>query len=171
MSLPPIIWLAGTPGYDQWSWVRGVMAAHRAGCAFQILVVERGLPAPNLSLGGKVEVAEMDAAARKARPGMLGTLQVGLAILGARFPGPVFVGLAARPLAAAETYKALAEELYGAQVGAVKPRAEGKHGHPILLGEAARRRAFELDPATRQVRDLLEDPHSLDVEDRGILAS
>jgi CTP:molybdopterin cytidylyltransferase MocA len=171
VSLPPIIWLAGAAGYDQWAWVRGVMAAHRAGCAHQVLVVERGLPAPNLTLGGKVEVAEVDAAARKARPGMLGTLQVGLTTLGARCPGPVFVGLAARPLAAPETYKALAEELSGAGVGAVKPRAEGKHGHPILLGEKARQRALELDPATRQVRDLLQDPHSLDVEDQGILAS
>lgn len=171
MSLPPIIWLAGAPGYDQWAWVRGVMAAHRAECAFQVLVVERGLPAPNLTLGGRVEVIELDAAARKARPGMLGTLQVGLTTLGARHAGPVFVGLAARPLAAAETYKALAEELAGADVAAVKPRAGGKHGHPILLGEATRKRALELDPATRQVRDLLQDPHSLDVEDQGILAS
>lgn len=171
MSLPPIVWLAGEPGYDQWSWVRGVMAAHRAGCVYQVLVVERGLPAPNLTLGGKVELAELDAAARKAHPGMLGTLQVGLAALGARHPGPVFVGLAARPLAATETYKALADELAGTEAPAVKPRAKGKHGHPILLGSTARQRALELDPRTRQVRDLLEDPHSLDVEDQGILAS
>ena len=175
-ALPPIVWLAGEPGYDQWAWVRGVMAAHRAGCAFQVLVVERGMPAPNLTLGGRVEVAELDAAARKAHPGMLGTLQVGLSALGTRHPGPVFVGLAARPLAAPKTYKALADELaivvdVMACTSAVKPRAKGKHGHPILLGEDVRQRALELDPATHQVRDLLDDPHSLDVEDQGILAS
>ncbi len=125
MSLAPIIWLAGELGYDQWSWVRGVMAAHRAGCCRQILVVERGLPFPNLELGGRVEVIEIDAGKRRSQPGMLGTLQLGLEALGDRHPGPVFLGLASRPAASSATYKALSEAFVRENVGAMKPRAEG----------------------------------------------
>lgn len=171
MTLPPVIWLAGEPGFDQWQWVRGVMAAHRAGCVRQVLAVERGLPHPNVQLGGRVEVLELDAGQRRSHPGMLGTLQLGLAHLGDRDPGPVFLALASRPLARAETYRALYEELGRSQAVVVKPCSGGKSGHPILLGVEARLRAGRLDAATQQVRDLVREPRSLNVEDPGVLAS
>jgi CTP:molybdopterin cytidylyltransferase MocA len=166
-----VIWLGGEPGYDQWQWVRGVMAAHKAGCCRQILVVEWGFPYPNLELGGRVEVVELDAAARKAFPGMLGSFQLGLEALGERDYGPVFLALAARPLAASSTYRALFGVLDQEEAMAVKPCMDGKFGHPVLIGEEGRLLAATLDPKVNQVRDLLLEPCSVEVEDPGVLWS
>lgn len=171
MNLPPVVWLGGAPGYDQWQWVRGVMAAHKAGCQCQILVVEWGFPHPNLELSGRVEVVELDTRRRKARPGMLGSLQEGLELLGDRGMGGVFLALAARPLARPETYRALYEEFELEQAVAVKPTFEGRSGHPVLLGEEARLMALALDAAKHQVRDVLMDPCVVEVSDPGILSA
>lgn len=167
-ELPAVLWLGAEEGYQQWDWVRGIMTAHRAGVTRQVLVCKEGLPRPMLSLGSRVQTVVRTQAEIDARPGMLGSFQVALEALPEDTPGPVYLALAKRPSASVETYCRLFEALEKGAGLSIKPRAEGKHGHPILLVESLRGKALRLDAKAHTVRDLLESPFSLDVTDRGI---
>lgn len=166
-----MVWLGGGGGYDPDAFGRGLSAVRGAGSPLQIVVTTRWLPAPPGLDGPGVEVAdllELDAAGGSS---LLGGLQFGLRRLGDRHPGPVFMALATRAGADISTYRAMAEALAGAapEVGAIKPRFEGKHGHPVLLSAAARAAALGLDPLRGTLRDAVLAPRSLDVLDPGVL--
>jgi hypothetical protein len=171
VATPPVIWLAGGGGYDPAAFGRGLSAARGAGSSLQLVVTTRWLPPPPGLDGVGIEVVdllELDAAGGSS---LLGGFQFGLRRLGDRQPGPVFLALATRAGADISTYRALAEALAaaGPGVGAVKPRHDGKHGHPVLLAAAARARALGLDAMRGTLRDAVVDPISLDLQDPGIL--
>lgn len=160
--LPPVVWLAAGEDVELDDLVRGLDNAAAAGVALQVVVTHHGLGLPARP---DVRLVEVEPGAMQ---GMLATFQVGWAALAKELPDSVFVALASRPDASPETYQAMARAHEGLACD-WKPRYQGKHGHPILLGPWSLDRAAELDPATHTARDLVMNPASLDVEDPGIL--